>query len=229
MPYLTDETEVDEYGVVHPKGPRERVELITNPLAIINRTIPMVMYEGSITFIIDKMRKHMATMDDINDQKDFMFDVIKILNPEYAKDLQNLYYSLNDRDKSKFIKDCISIDKDGCLMTNNGIYIKWEAFNDEYKLRDSIIEVYDKYPNIFNPYNIFVPKPKWGRDIYIGKDYIGYQYIMMLKQSGEHGFSVRSAGSISDESLPEKSNNNKVGKLWHSEKPIRFGEYETPR
>ena len=50
----------------------------------------------------------------------------------------------------------------------------------------------------------------------------------MLKQSGEKGFSVRSAGAISDESLPEKSHDNKIGKLWHSEKPIRFGEYESP-
>jgi hypothetical protein len=73
-----------------------------------------------------------------------------------------------------------------------------------------------------------VPKPKWGRDIFVGKYHIGYQYIILLKQSGEKGFSVRSAGAISDESLPEKSNENKIGKLWHSETPIRFGEYETP-
>jgi hypothetical protein len=48
---------------------------------------------------------------------------------------------------------------------------------------------------------------------------------MVLKQSGEKGFSVRSAGSISDESLPEKSNSAKASKSWHSEKPIRFGEW----
>ena len=48
---------------------------------------------------------------------------------------------------------------------------------------------------------------------------------MLLKQSGEKGFSVRSAGAISDESLPEKSHDNKIGKLWHSEKPIRFGRF----
>ena len=75
------------------------------------------------------------------------------------------------------------------------------------------------------PYHIFMPKPKWGRDIYIGTDNVGYQYIMLLKQSGEKGFSVRSAGAISDESLPEKSHDNKIGKLWHSEKPIRFGRF----
>ncbi|MDE7347675.1 MAG: hypothetical protein K2N48_13165, partial [Muribaculaceae bacterium] len=38
----------------------------------------------------------------------------------------------------------------------------------------------------------------------------------------------RSAGSISDESLPEKSNSGKQSRSWHSEKPIRFGEYESP-
>lgn len=228
MPYLTTETYVDEYGVTQPKGLQERVDLITNPLAIINRTIPMVMYEGSITYITDITRKHMASMDNIDEQKDFMFDIINILNPKQVNELKDLYKDLSDRNKGKFIDDCISLMRDGSLMTDNGVYIRWEPFNDEYKLRDAIIQVYDKYPDIFKPYNIFVPKPKWGRDIYIGKDYVGYQYIMMLKQSGENGFSVRSAGAISDESLPEKSNNNKVGKSWKSEKPIRFGEYESP-
>ena len=222
MPYLTTDSYVDQYGVTQPKGIQERVDLITNPLAIINRTIPMVMYEGSITYIADTTRKYMATLDDIDEQKDFMFDIISILNPKQAEELKELYSTLSNREKKKFIEDCISVDRDGHLITNNGIYIRWEHFNDEYKLRDSIIEVYEKYPDIFKPYNIFVPKPSWGRDIYVGQDYIGYQYIMMLKQSGENGFSVRSAGSISDESLPEKSHDNKIGKLWHSEKPMKY-------
>lgn len=228
MPYLTTETYKDEYGVVHPKGAKERVELITNPLAIINRTIPMVLYEGSVSFILDRTRKHMATLDSIEEQKEFLFNILRILNPKMTAEFEDIYNGLSDREKRKFIDAAISIGKDGLLMTNNGIYVRWEAFNEEWKLRDAIIEVYEKYGDIIKPYNIFVPKPKWGRDIYIGQDCIGYEYILMLKQSGEKGFSVRSAGSISDESLPEKSHDNKIGKLWHSEKPIRFGEYETP-
>lgn len=224
MPYLTTETYTDEYGVIHPKGTRERVEMITNPLAIINRTIPMVMYEGSITFITDKTRKHLATLDSLKEQEEFLFDIVKTLNAKQYKELKHVYEKLSDKAKQKFMDDCISIDRNGNLITNNGIYIRWEPFNDEYSLRDAIIKVYEKYPHIFTPYNIFINKPKWGRDIYVGRDYVGYQYIMMLKQSGENGFSVRSAGAISDESLPEKSNNNKIGKSWKSEKPIRFGE-----
>ena len=50
--------------------------------------------------------------------------------------------------------------------------------------------------------------------------------MLMLKQSGERGFSARSAGSISDESLPEKSHDNKIGKHWASDNAVRFGEYE---
>lgn len=228
MPYLTTEVTHDQYGVAHPKGVVERVDLITNPLAIINRTIPMVMTEGSTTFQLDRARKHAATLDTQEEQKEFLFDVLSMLNPKQGKEVEDLYDTLSDREKKKFIEDCISINRDGTLMTNNGIYLRWEAFNTEFSLRDQIIKVYEKYGDIMQPYHIFVPKPKWGRDIYIGQDYVGYQYIMMLKQSGEKGFSVRSAGAISDESLPEKSHDNKIGKLWHSEKPIRFGEYETP-
>ena len=228
MPYLTTEVTYDEHNVAHPKGVVERVDLVTNPLAIINRTIPMVMTEGSTTFQLDRARKHAATLETQEEQKEFLFDVLSILNPKQGKEVEELYDSLSDRDKKKFIEDCISINRDGTLMTNNGMYLRWEAFNTEFSLRDQIIKVYEKYGDIMKPYHIFVPKPKWGRDIYIGQDYVGYQYIMMLKQSGEKGFSVRSAGAISDESLPEKSHDNKIGKLWHSEKPIRFGEYETP-
>ena len=228
MPYLTTDTYTDEYGAVHPKGTAERVDLITNPLAIINRTIPMVLYEGSVSFILDRTRKHALTLETDEEKIGFMFDVLRILNPKETEEFEAIYNGLSNREKKEFVRDCISIDAKGLLMTNNGMFYRWEAFNDENKLRDAIIEVYEKFGDVIKPYNIFVPKPKWGRDIYIGQDCIGYQYIMMLKQSGEKGFSVRSAGAISDESLPEKSHDNKIGKLWHSEKPIRFGEYETP-
>lgn len=222
MPYLTEKIVTDEYGNAKPVGPQERVDLITNPLAIVNRTIPMVMIEGSVTFILDKTRKHALTLGSREEQKEFMFDILRILNPKQTADLERIYNGLSEFKKNNFIKDCISIDKNGLLITNNGLYSRWEAFDDEHLLRDAIIQIYEKYPDIFTPYHIFVPKPKWGRDIYIGQDYVGYQYIDMLKQSGEKGFSVRSAGAISDESLPEKSNGNRTSRENHSSKPINI-------
>lgn len=206
MPYLTEDAYTDEFGVVHPKGPQERVELISNPLAIINRTIPMALQEPSVTFILDKTRKHMRKLGSLEEQRDFMFDILDILSPNQARDLRAIYDELSDREKRKFIESAI----------DDGISVRWEAFSTEINLRDNILKVYEKYGDIIKPYNIFMPKPKWGRDIYVGQDCIGYQYMLLLKQSGERGFSVRSAGAISDESLPEKSHENKIGKLWHS-------------
>lgn len=217
MPYLAEECYKDEYGIVHPKGEIERVELITNPLAIINRTIPMALFESSITFITDKARKHMKTLNDIKEQEEFMLDIIELLNHKQGREVRELYSKLSDKAKRKFIDSAI----------NEGIYIRYEAFDNKFCLRDNIIKVYEKYPDIMKPWEIFIPKPKWGRDVYVGADYIGYQYIMMLKQSGERGFSARSAGSINDESLPEKSNSNKIGKHWASDNAVRFGEYES--
>ena len=216
MPYLTEDAYTDEFGVVHPKGPQERVELISNPLAIINRTIPMALQEPSVTFILDKTRKHMRKLGSLEEQRDFMFDILDILSPNQARDLRAIYDELSDREKRKFVESAI----------DDGISVRWEAFSTEINLRDNILKVYEKYGDIIKPYNIFMPKPKWGRDIYVGQDCIGYQYMLLLKQSGERGFSVRSAGAISDESLPEKSHENKIGKLWHSETPIRFGEWK---
>ena len=224
MPYLTEETYTDDYGVVHPKGHVERVDLLTNPLAIINRTIPMVMYEGSVTFILDRTRKHALTLQDREERMDFMFEILGILNPKQTADLRKVYAGLSEYAKDKFVQDCISIGPDGLLMTGNGLYCRWEAFNTEWSLRDAIIKIYETYPNIYKPYNIFVPKKKWGRDIYIGTGNVGYQYIMMLKQSGAKGFSVRSSGAIGDEALPEKDNASKHARAPWSTKPIRFGE-----
>lgn len=206
MPYLTEAAYTDEFGVVHPKGEKERVELISNPLAIINRTIPMALQEPSVTFILDKTRKHMTKLGSLEEQRDFMFDMLDILSPNQSRDLRVIYDGLSDREKQKFIESAI----------NDGISVRWEAFSHEINLRDNILKVYEKYGDIIKPYNIFMPKPKWGRDIYVGQDCIGFQYMLLLKQSGERGFSVRSAGAISDESLPEKSHENKIGKLWHS-------------
>lgn len=228
MPYLTTETIKDQYGVVHAKGTVERVDMITNPLSFINRTIPMALNEGSASFILDRARKHALTLETHDEQRDFLFDVLRILNPIETKEVEDIYYDLSDREKKHFISDMISVDRNGLIITNNGTYLRWEVLNEDFCYRDNAIKIYEKYGDIIQPYHIFMPKPKWKRDVYVGQDYVGYQYIMMLKQSGEKGFSVRSAGAISDESLPEKSHDNKISKLWHSEKPIRFGEYETP-
>lgn len=210
MPYITLDSYTDEQGVVHPAGEKEHVEMITNPLAIINRTIPMALIESSVTFITDRIRKHLKTLKSDQDKINLIIDVIKMFNDEEGAETERIYNSLSDYEKRKFIQSCI----------DDGIFIRYEAFAESNFLRDRILAIYKKYGDILKPYNVFVPKKKWGRDIYIGKGAIGFQYIMLLKQSGESGFSVRSTGAISDESLPEKSHENKVGKLWHSESPI---------
>jgi len=182
------------------------------------------MFEGSVTFILDKARKYANTLEDYKEQKEFLFDVLGSLNPKQTKELEEIYNSLDEKRKKKFIKNCISVDENGLLITNNGLYLRWEPFSADWHLKDNILKVYEKYPDIFTPYHIFVPKKNWGRDIYIGDDYVGYQYILCLKQSGISGFSVRGSGSINEESLPDKSNNNKIGKDWKSSKPIKFNE-----
>lgn len=222
MPFITSESYTDQYGRVQPAGKRIPIELVTNPLAIINRTIPMALFEASMTFILARTKEHMATMEKAQEAIDFMFDVISEFNKEYADHMRAIYDSLTDRQKKEFLDSCL----------NHWMGVPKKSFDPELCLRDAIIRIYDKYANIMQPYNLFIPKREWvdpehpnGRDIYVGKYHIGYQYIMVLKQIAERGFSVRSAGAISDESLPEKSNENKIGKLWHSDTPIKFGEW----
>jgi hypothetical protein len=243
MPFTVEETTVDEFGRVQPVGPRRPVDIITNPLAIINRTIAGAPYENSITFITDRVRNKMAEIlgierifdpeklkkdktkwrredsASIDEAEELLFDVIKTFNPKQYKTLTKEYRKLSDKEKDKTLYDAVQ----------QGIYVQQQPHDDQaVMVRDALIDLYERYPEMLKPIPVFIPKNNWGRDVYIGDHVVGYQYILLLKQDGEKGFSARSAGSISDESLPEKSNENKIAKLWHSETPIRFGEYESP-
>ena len=170
MMYLTEDTFTDEYGVVHPKGERIPVELITNPLAIINRTIPMAMFETSITFILDKVSRAMRKLP-FDEARDLMFDVLDTLNPTFAKEYkEDVYDYLSERDKRIAIEDA----------AKGEISIRWDAFDDSNSWRDNILKCYEKFPDILKPYHIFRPKKEWGRDVFVGEGHIGLQYMYML-------------------------------------------------
>jgi hypothetical protein len=218
MPYVTDKCRIDEFGVKHPVGTLKRVDKIANPLAIVNRTIPMAFFEASITFILEKMRTYIGTMESQSEQFETIMAVVKVFNPKSVKEMRHLYMNMTTREQKDFVQSCIDV----------GIYVKYLAFDDTINCRDAIIKAYETWPDVLVPYHVFMPKPEWGRDIHIGEHHVGWQYTYLLKQSGERGFSSRSAGAISDESLPEKSNEKKIGKHPHSDTPIRFGEYESP-
>lgn len=225
MPYLTNGTTVDRYGRVQPVGEKIVVDLITNPLALINRTIPMALFESSITFILAKTREKMSTMEVGEEAVKLMFDVIRRFNPTFTEAMEKVYKQLSPRQKEEFFHDTV----------DRWAGVQKDAFDPDTNLRDAILATYEQFGEFLQPYDVFVPKKKWvdaehpnGRDIFIGKYHIGYQYILLLKQSGERGFSVRSAGAVSDEGLPEKSNDHKTGKQWSSDTAVRFGEYETP-
>lgn len=219
MPYIVDEVVEDKYGVKHAVGEKKRIDLMTNPLAIINRTIAAALYENSITFITDRIRNKLNEMTNQTERENLLFDVLSIFNKKQSKRILKEYNKLSEKNKERFFKECV----------DRGIFVQKQPFDpDDQNIRDSCIELYKKYPDILQPYHLFIPKRNWGRDIHIGQYNIGYQYILLLKQDGEKGFSSRSAGSISDEGLPEKSNESKIGRAHSSSTPIRFGEYELP-
>jgi hypothetical protein len=186
----------------------------------------MALDEASMSFQIERLREYLRSLDEKPAGiAEIAFEFLELFNPDQAKRNRDLFRDLTDRQQREYVKG----------ITDEWLGIEKRAFDDQITLRDAIIAAYEKFDHCLKPYKLFIPRPWWknaefpnGRDIYVGDYHIGYQYILLLKQSGERGFSVRSAGAISDESLPEKSNENKIGKLWHSETPIRFGEYETP-
>lgn len=193
----------------------EYLDVKLNLLAIINRTTAFVPHEIYITFILNRLREQLKTMDSIEDQETLMFSIIKEFNRTQEESMHSYYRKLSAKKKREYMDSCI----------NDGIYIHqmpiWEDRPIFYILRD-LTKKYDW----LKPYKMF--QLKGGQMMPTLTDmYIGTMYMIRLKQTGERGFSARNTGAINMKGLPERSYKNRTGTDFASDTPIRLGEFET--
>ena len=193
----------------------ERVDLLLNVLAIINRTTSMPLFELAITSIASQVRKKMASFRSFKKREELLIDFLHMFNPKDASEFKRQYDPLPLDEKKEWIQSAI----------DDGIYLHQPPVNEPgpifYRIRD-ILAKYDW----LKPDKVFINK--WGREIpVLNNNWIGYMYILKLKQSDRRGFSVRSTGAIDIKGLPTRSHKNKNHLEQNSTSAIRFGEYET--
>ena len=203
MPFLEDGT---------------RVDLKINLLAFVNRTIAQPLHEICINFVTESMMKYFKNNNIKTKEKEkIFFDVLNILNTKECKQMKSIYNNLDKDGKQHFFDDCET------YGVNVHLPPLWEDKPIFYKF----IELYNKYGDVFlQPQDVFVNR--FGRVIKVlNQHYIADLYIIKLKQTSKKGFSARNTGSINPKGLPERSYKVKTHQELSSEKPIRFGEYET--
>ena len=193
----------------------QRVDLMLNLLAIINRTTSFAIYELCITSICYQVRQKMKEIESYKDKERLLFSIINDFNEIEHDYMWKAYNELDEAGQKKVIDDAIE----------DGIYINISPIHET-------IAIFYRIQNILNKYDFLKPQKVYinrhGRKILtMTKHWIGSMYIMKLKQTDTKGFSARSSGATDIKGIPTRSYKSKRHMDAHSDSAIRFGEFET--
>lgn len=192
-----------------------RVDLMLNLLAIINRTTAFVLYETQVNAMNYQIRRKMSELKTLPQKAKLLFDALEIYNEDQANIFRTQYNDMTTDEKREFIQETI----------DNGIYIEQPPMFEKESMFYRIDKLMKKF-DWLGPEVCYINK--FGRRIkMLRKQWVGEMYIIKLKQTDQRGFSVRSTGSIDGRGLPTRSFKSKDHQEPHSDKPIRFGEYES--
>ena len=194
------------------------IHMLANALAVPNRIIAFATYEGSMTFMMDRMNQHIAEMYRNSEGKKtedeivaLAADFVSIFNPDQGNEIRRLY----SLDPYETLEDIVQ----------NGIFIQIKPFN-EVCVRDAILEAYDKYPDIMKPYKIYTKLHK--RWVQLDEEYpVGFQYTWVLKQEPSKSLSAISTGRTTLYDQPVKTHQFSKNLRHYSDNPVKFGEYDT--
>ena len=191
------------------------LDMVANGLSINNRIIFFALYESTITFMCERMHQHAIKMyNEGYSSDDIMAPIVEfcsLFNETWGSEISRLY-RLNP---AEGIKDVI----------DNGIYIHIPPLGKE-STRDAILQAYEKFPDIFEPYELFTKlRHRW---LSRGKHAIGYQYTWVLKQEPSKAMSAVATARTTLYDQPVKTKQfNKNNARRYSDNPIKFGEYDT--
>jgi hypothetical protein len=191
------------------------IDMMCNGLAVPNRIISYAPYEGSMTFMMERMWQHIIKMNEDNENHDdimkLAIDFITVFNPQQGSELTRLYAY----DPESVFNDLIK----------NGFYIQIQPLN-EVCTRDALIEAYERWPDILKFYKIYTKlRHRW---VELDGEYpVGYQYTWVLKQEPSKALSAISTGRTTLYDLPVKTRRYNKNLIPYSDNPIKYGEYDT--
>lgn len=191
------------------------VDLAISTLSIINRTTGLPVHETGLTFITMRLVEQLKMMTNVEDKASLFFEVLDEINPDESAYYKDIYDKLDEDGKISFFTD----------IERDGVYIRHSTLN-PHKSPFMIYRDLELKYDWIKPYKMYIKK--FGRRIQCLNDaYVGYMYVMKLKQNSINKFSARSTGSINKKSLPERSCKNKSHQELYSNTAVRSGENET--
>ena len=192
------------------------VDIIYNIHGVINRTTGFPLIELHLNLIGNRMIEKMKDMETDDDRANFLFEVLRVSNEEWADKHQKIYRRLGVKGRREYIQS----------VYDNGVL--W-CIPSKFKEKPPFMKIYEiwkRWPDLLKPHDVYINR--FGRRIKVLKpQYAGEMYIIKLQQTSEKGFSARGAGSVNMKGTPERSYKNRTHQDTNSETAVRFGEYET--
>lgn len=191
------------------------IHMLANALAIPNRIISFATYESSMTFMMERMWNHIIDLNNKRENHDVIMalasEFVGTFNPDQGKELHKCYMTEPD----KTYQDLI----------NNGFYIQIQPLNEKC-VRDSLIEAYEKWPDIMEYYEIEAKlRHRW---VKLDKPQpVGYQYTWVLKQEPSKAMSTVATGRTTLYDQPVKTRRYNKNLIPYSDNAIKYGEYDT--
>jgi hypothetical protein len=192
------------------------IHMLANALAVPNRIIAFATYEGSMTFMQDRMYQHIQHLwkEKLASQEEIMTlvcDFVSIFEPDEGSEIMRVY---KERPNTVF-QD----------IMDHGIYIQIKPFN-KVCVRDALLQAYDAYPDIMKPYKIYTKlHHRW---VKIDGEYpVGFQYTWVLKQEPSKALSAISTGRTTLYDQPVKTHQFTKNLRHYSDNPVKYGEYDT--
>lgn len=191
------------------------IDMLANALAVPNRIISFATYESSMTFMMERMWEHIIEMNKKGESHDAIMDLavefVGTFNPDQGKELRRVYQMEPTRTFDDLLK--------------NGFYIQIQPLNEKC-VRDSLIESYEKWPDIMKYHKIEVKlRHRW---VELDEEVpVGYQYTWVLKQEPSKAMSTVATGRTTLYDQPVKTRRYNKNLIPYSDNPIKYGEYDT--
>lgn len=191
------------------------IDMLCNALAVPNRIIAFATYESSMTFMMERMWDHILEMDKNKESRESIMNLaiefVSTFNPEQGEELKRVYNEAPEETYADLIR--------------NGFYIQIQPLNEKC-VRDSLIESYEKWPDIMKYYKIEAKlRHRW---VELDGEYpVGYQYTWVLKQEPSKAMSTVATGRTTLYDQPVKTRRYNKNLIPYSDNPIKYGEYDT--
>jgi len=196
------EMPMNEYG--------EHTDMMVSPQSVFSRLNTGQWYEHELTFLADNFLRDIQNKlpNNVEGQLLAIAGFLEDINPQQGLAFKQYIGCLSQNDKMFVLNETYT----------KGIHIHQPPFWENCSLK-KLQQLYKKYP--YPLYSFTVKGRKINKPMIMGK-----KYVMLLKQTPESKFSVRSLGMISPLGHPSKSIKFKKKNTPVSNSPIRLGEME---